>query len=116
MGFTFGRAPLQNWLLYYPVERWLVQYTDALITINGEDYERADRLSKEKAAVHYVPGMGVDMKRFAPVDDKEKDRLRKAYGFTTQDFIVLCAGELNDNKIKECSSKLARRCIGIYHM
>lgn len=90
-GFHFWKgAPLQNWLLYYPVERWLVQYTDALITINGEDYERADRLSKEKAAVHYVPGMGVDMKRFAPVDDTEKDRLRKAYGFTTQDFIVLC--------------------------
>ncbi|MBR3378656.1 MAG: glycosyltransferase family 4 protein [Bacillus sp. (in: Bacteria)] len=111
-GFHFWKgAPLQNWLLYYPVERWLVQYTDALITINGEDYERADRLSKEKATVHYVPGMGVDMKRFAPVDGKEKDRLRKTYGFTTQDFIVLCAGELNDNKNQ---GMLIKACAQVY--
>ncbi|MFB8735827.1 glycosyltransferase [Bacillus sp. SL00103] len=73
MVFTFLQgAPLQNWLLYYPIERWLARHTDALITINGEDFKRADRLSKERASVYYVPGMGVDMKRFAPVNEKEK--------------------------------------------
>jgi len=108
-GFHFWQgAPLQNWLLYYPIERWLAGYTDALITINGEDFKRADRLSNERASVYYVPGMGVDMKRFAPVDEKEKQRLRAAYGFSPEDFIVLCAGELNVNKnqgmlIKACA-------------
>ncbi|PCK19959.1 glycosyltransferase family 1 protein [Bacillus pumilus] len=108
-GFHFWKgAPLQNWLLYYPIERWLIRYTDVLITINGEDYERADRLSKERASVHYIPGMGVDMKRFSPAEDKEKQRLRTKYGLTPQDFIVLCAGELNGNKnqgmlIKACA-------------
>ncbi|MCI2455403.1 glycosyltransferase, partial [Listeria monocytogenes] len=58
-GFHFWQgAPLQNWLLYYPIERFLARYTDALITINGEDFKRADRLSKERASVYYVPGMG----------------------------------------------------------
>lgn len=111
-GFHFWKgAPLQNWLLYYPIEKWLVQYTDALITINGEDYGRAERLSKERMDVHYVPGMGVDMKRFAPVDDQEKQRLRTKYGFSAQDFIVLCAGELNVNKNQ---GMLIQACAQLY--
>ena len=41
-GFHFYKgAPLKNWLIYYPIERWLAHYTDAIITINKEDYERA---------------------------------------------------------------------------
>ncbi|WP_342500415.1 glycosyltransferase family 4 protein [Bacillus sp. FSL K6-4563] len=108
-GFHFWQgAPLQNWLLYYPIERWLARHTDALITINGEDFKRADRLSKERTSVYYVPGMGVDMKRFAPVNEKEKQHLRAVHGFSLEDFIVLCAGELNANKnqgmlIKACA-------------
>lgn len=113
-GFHFWQgAPLQNWLLYYPIERFLARYTDALITINGEDFKRADSLSNERTSVYYVPGMGVDMKRFAPVDENEKQRLRAAYGFSSEDFIVLCAGELNTNKnqgmlIKACA-QLSRK-------
>ena len=36
----FTGAPLKNWLFYYPVERYLAKYTDIIITINHEDYER----------------------------------------------------------------------------
>ena len=46
-GFHFYKgAPKKNWLLYYPVEKWLARYTDALITINQEDYEFAKRVCK----------------------------------------------------------------------
>ena len=39
-GFHFYKgAPKKNWLIYYPIEKWLAKYTDALITINNEDYE-----------------------------------------------------------------------------
>ena len=41
-GFHFFKgAPLLNWLIYYPVERFCARFTDKLITINKEDYERA---------------------------------------------------------------------------
>lgn len=41
-GFHFyNGAPLKNWILFYPVEKWLSRYTDILITINQEDYKRA---------------------------------------------------------------------------
>ena len=33
----FTGAPLRNWLLFYPAERFLARFTDLLITINRED-------------------------------------------------------------------------------
>lgn len=43
-GFHFYKgAPLLNWLLYYPIEKWLSHITDIIITINEEDYERAKK-------------------------------------------------------------------------
>ena len=37
-GFHFFKgAPILNWLVFYPVEKWLAKYTDTLITINKED-------------------------------------------------------------------------------
>ena len=43
-GFHFYRgAPLVNWLLYYPMEKWLSRLTDVIVTINEEDYERAKK-------------------------------------------------------------------------
>ena len=44
-GFHFYKgAPRVNWLLYYPMEKFLAQWTDVIITINEEDYERAKNL------------------------------------------------------------------------
>ena len=41
-GFHFCTgAPKKNWIVYYPIEKWLSRYTDVLITINKEDYRRA---------------------------------------------------------------------------
>ena len=46
-GFHFYKgAPLLNWMLFYPIEKYLSKYTDTLITINKEDYELAKRKFK----------------------------------------------------------------------
>ena len=43
-GFHFYKgAPLVNWLLYYPMEKWLARCTDVIVTINEEDYEKAKK-------------------------------------------------------------------------
>jgi glycosyltransferase EpsD len=53
-GFHFFRgAPLLNWLMFYPVEKYLAKYTDALVTINEEDYYLANQKFKMRAAVSY---------------------------------------------------------------
>src|SRR5699024_1516990 len=41
-GFHFyNGSPKINWLIYYPIEKKLSKYTDTIITINQEDFERA---------------------------------------------------------------------------
>ena len=39
-GFHFYKgAPKKNWLIWYPVEKFMCRHTDKLITINEEDYQ-----------------------------------------------------------------------------
>ncbi len=95
----FNGAPLKNWLIYYPVERWLAKYTDVLITINKEDYARAKKSFKAKK-VGYTPGVGLDTQKFGAVfvDNLAK---RREIGIPEDAFVVLSVGELNKNKNHE---------------
>jgi glycosyltransferase EpsD len=53
-GFHFYKgAPLLNWIVYYPVEKYLVKHTDCLITINQEDYYLASQKFKMQKTVSY---------------------------------------------------------------
>jgi glycosyltransferase EpsD len=53
-GFHFyNGAPLLNWLIYYPIEKFLMKYTDCLITINQEDYYFAKQKFKVQMADSY---------------------------------------------------------------
>jgi hypothetical protein len=53
-GFHFFKgAPLLNWLVYYPIEKYLSNFTDGLITINKEDYDLAHQKFKMPAVVSY---------------------------------------------------------------
>jgi len=99
-GFHFFKgAPLINWLVYYPVEKWLARYTDTLITINQEDYARAKNKFKSKR-VEYIPGVGLDIERFrnTVVDKRAK---RQEIGVPQDSFVILSVGELNRNKNHE---------------
>lgn len=96
-GFHFFKgAPRKNWLVYYPVEWLCAHWTDILITINKEDYALAKKKMKA-GKVKYVPGVGVDTKKFKnlKIDRKEK---RTEIGIPEDAFFLLSVGELNDNK------------------
>ena len=69
-GFHFyNGAPKKNWLIYYPIERWLAKKTDAIITINKEDFERAKTFKlKNNGQVYYVPGVGMDLSKYKRAD------------------------------------------------
>lgn len=96
-GFHFYKgAPLKNWLLYYPVEWLCAHWTDTLITINKEDYALARKRMHAKR-VEYVPGVGIDVDRFANavVDRAVK---RREIGVPEDACLLLSVGELNENK------------------
>lgn len=98
-GFHFyKRAPLLNWLLYYPVEKYLARYTDCLITINKEDYQRAQKHKFKAGHIEHVHGVGVNLDKFKPIIYEEKQRLRRVYGYQEEDVILIYVAELNKNK------------------
>ena len=98
-GFHFFKgAPLKNWLLFYPVERMLANFTDVLITINSEDYKRAQKFRASK--IKYIPGVGVDVDNYAKTVI-DKSIKRKELGIPSDAFLILSVGELNNNKNHE---------------
>lgn len=98
-GFHFYKgSPLKNWLIYYPIEKWLSRYTDCLITINREDYNTAIDHKFRAGRIELVNGVGIDLTKFKPQDKNTKEKLRKEYGFSNQDFILVYVGELSYRK------------------
>lgn len=96
-GFHFFKgAPLINWLLYYPVERICAHFTDVLLTINQEDYARAQKKLKVKK-VMYVPGVGVDFDKFS-TPEVERNEKRDSLGIPSDATVLLSVGEVNENK------------------
>ncbi|MCZ2257299.1 glycosyltransferase family 4 protein [Sporosarcina sp. G11-34] len=107
-GFHFyNGAPIKNWLIYYPVERWLSKYTDVLITINQEDYERA-RSSFNAIKTKSIPGVGIDTEKFNRLD-LNRELKRQEIGLPKKSFVVLSVGELNNNKNHETVIKAISR-------
>lgn len=99
-GFHFYQgAPVKNWMLYYPVEKWLAHDTDALITINKEDFELAKtKLKLHKGGrVYYVPGVGIDVAQYSP-NSIVKQEKRTELAIPPNAFVMISVGELNTNK------------------
>lgn len=95
-GFHFYKgAPKQNWLIYYPIERIISRYTDTLITINQEDYNRA--LTFDANKVEYVPGVGLDLTSMNYSEKVIRD-ITSELNLKKSDIILLSVGELNKNK------------------
>ena len=108
-GFHFYRGAPKFNKLYYWIEKFLIPYTDGLITINSEDYVAAKRMCESSScAVWYVPGMGVDTAKItgATVD---RAQLREQFGIPQDAFTLLSVSELNRNKnLKTTISALSR--------
>lgn len=95
-GFHFYKgAPLQNWLLYYPVEKYCSRLCDMIVTINEEDYQRAKTFHTGR--VEKIPGVGVNLDRFAP-DGESRRAWREKLGLSENDIALLTVGELTPRK------------------
>lgn len=98
-GFHFYTgAPKKNWMIFYPIEKWLSKYTDVLLTICKEDYERAKQCMHAEKIV-YIPGIGVDVDKISAMPKQEEKR--QELGLQAEDKLLLSIGELNKNKNHE---------------
>lgn len=110
----FKGAPLKNWLIFYPIEKYLSKYTDTLILINQEDYDLCKRKFKKCKDIQYVPGVGIDEAKFDfELSDKEKHDLRKSLGLKDDDFVMIFVARMDKNKnqgmLINCARKLVEK-------
>ncbi|MEG1582096.1 MAG: glycosyltransferase family 4 protein [Clostridia bacterium] len=95
-GFHFYKGcPLKNKLIFKTIEKWLSKYTDALVTMNEEDYQAAKTFKAKK--VFKIDGIGFDDSKQKVVLTKE-EILKKEFGIKEDDFVLVSIGELNQNK------------------
>ena len=98
-GFHFYKgAPLVNWLIYYSAEKVLSFFTDCIITINEEDYQRAQKkFATNNTSIRKISGIGVDLEKFSTLSKKEKKLLKKEYGYENN-YLLIYAAEFSKGK------------------
>ncbi len=99
-GFHYYNGAPAYYKMYDMAERKLAEYTDAIITINREDYRRAKSFElKPGGRVYRIPGEGTDTGRFnAEKKAKVRDGMRDRLGMKKDEFFLLSVGELCANK------------------
>lgn len=98
-GFHFYKGSSKKaWLFFYPIEKFMAKNCDLLITINKEDYALAREKFSKRTQVAHIHGVGVDEQRYHPASPEEQLAMRQAEGLSAEDFVILCTGELNENK------------------
>lgn len=104
-GFHFFKgAPKINWIIYYPIEKFLSKYTNSLITINEEDYRIAVNRMKAKN-VYHIPGIGLDIDKISSSTKSKKDK-RREFNIPDEVIVLVSVGELNKNKNHEMIIKV----------
>jgi glycosyltransferase EpsD len=101
-GFHFYKgSSLLNWILYYPIEKYLSKYSDCIITINKEDFELLDKSGFKSKSNYLINGIGIDTNRFENIDLERKMEIRIKNNFSENDFILLYVAELIPRKNHE---------------
>jgi len=98
-GFHFFEgAPLINWLIYYPLERIAAHWTDRIVTINDEDFERAKTFKlRNNGDVILMHGVGIEPNEYI-LNEFDRDQYRRILGVKQNDFMILILADINKNK------------------
>lgn len=98
-GFHFYKgSPLTNWLMFYPVEKCLAPYADGIITINREDFNLLTEKHFHVKDKYFINGVGVDPARFNPISQELKIKLRKEFGYSYNQFVLVYVAEFITRK------------------
>ena len=93
-GFHFFKgSPKKYWMMYYPMEKFLSRYTDAIITINQEDYDMVMTHGFKNLYTYKIPGIGINTERLFVADREKQMKLREKYGYKPEDFLMIYIAE-----------------------
>ena len=88
----YDGAPKKDWMIYYPIEKFLSRFADAIITINHEDYKRVSTKFHNKST-YYIPGVGVNINTYGKIEIDIAEK-KKELNVSNEDIVVLSVGEL----------------------
>lgn len=96
-GFHFYKGcPWVNNVIYKTAEIFCSRYSDAIITINEEDYQAAKKFPLRGKA-YKIPGVGVDVSKIQQAKIN-KDELRQKLNIPLNAFVFVSIGELIKRK------------------
>lgn len=101
-GFHFFKGC--NWIgpagVYYLLEKYASKYTDLILTINREDFERAKKwTNKDGPDVKLVQGVGFNPKKFdLKLSEVERTSIKSELGIPVNACVLISVAELNNNK------------------
>lgn len=96
------------------LEKMLAKNTDTLITVNEEDYDKAlDELDIED--ICNIPGMGVDTSKIEiDMSIEERNNLKQELVIDKDSFVILCVGDLCENKNQGMAIRALSRIVKNY--
>ncbi len=100
-GFHFYKgAPLINWLIYYNLEKLASRWTDAIITINEEDYLIAKKKFKcDRNNIFKINGIGVDLSKYVELKEEKKiKKLKNELLINDNEFVITVVAEFIKRK------------------
>lgn len=98
-GFHFykGQNAIKRYL-FKSIERYLAKSTDAIITINEEDFQSAKSFKlKKHGKVYKVHGVGIQTS-ITKTSSIEISKIKKDFHLKNQDIVLLTVGDLVKNK------------------
>ena len=108
----FKGAPKFNWLVYYPIEKFLSLLTDYIFVVNKEDYTLLSE--KFRTKICFVPEVGVNFERLI-TDDREKlrrryrDELRISDSTTAMIYVAEIIPNKNQRMLIDVTKELISR-------
>lgn len=107
-GYYFHKGSgWKSWLIFYNIEKIMSRYTDAVITINHEDFNIAKKMHCKN--VYCIPGVGVNTERFINTTI-DREEYREKIGVKKEDFLVLAVGELSNRKNHQIIIRALAEC------
>ena len=110
-GFHFYKgAPLVNRTVFKWAEMLMAHWTDAIITMNQEDYYAAQKFKlRNHGKVFYTPGVGINSDTYKDVKVNRK-KIRDMFGIFNTDVVCISMGDLIPRKNYGTALKAIGKC------
>lgn len=110
-GFHFYKgAPLINRTIFKWAEMLMAHWTDAIITMNQEDYNAAKRFKlRNHGKVFYTPGVGIDCNAYKDVEVDRK-KIRDSLSISDMDVVCISMGDLIPRKNYKTAIQAIGQC------